>query len=226
MSATARFAEMAVRQRDLILKALDKDQACPKTKDRICQWELEGGFFPAGRTTRLLSLWMPRYGYGPFQRQFQAAVSEVAAANLGAFFLPKLERVKIAHEAILDVARSIYEQDGGELPLEEHCRALTDLIGVLPAIQTTKPQGEPAKRGIMPSARRKATSGPRPQNDDLFDYEAQALKKNPSLSDKEILEGFKKHRPSHSIFQASDPRAALRAARARRKKRQRLDDGS
>ncbi|HEY1379444.1 MAG TPA: hypothetical protein VGF55_21760 [Gemmataceae bacterium] len=79
-----------------------------------------------------------------------------------------------------------------------------------------------SKRGVDPplaKSRSKAKSGPRRQNDDLFEYESRELKKNPHLSDKEILAGFKKKHSDHPIFQATDPRAALRAARARRNKK-------
>jgi hypothetical protein len=65
--------------------------------------------------------------------------------------------------------------------------------------------------------RRKGTrrrSGPRNKNSDLLEF----ADRHHHLSDKEILAKFKKKLPNHSIFEASNPAAALRAARARRRK--------
>ncbi len=60
---------------------------------------------------------------------------------------------------------------------------------------------------------RSRRSGPRSKNSDLLEF----ADRHSDLSDKEVLAKFKKERPNHSIFEASNPRAALRAARARRR---------
>jgi hypothetical protein len=88
--------------------------------------------------------------------------------------------------------------------------ALSDLIG----------SGEagvelPAARGKTQRSR----SGPRPKNDALLDFVERELRKNAQLTDKEILDKFRKKHPKHPIFESNDPCAALRAARARRKRR-------
>jgi hypothetical protein len=87
---------------------------------------------------------------------------------------------------------------------ETNLRAWADLTGV-------PVQSEQAKQ--------KHRSGPRAKNDDLLAFAEAIRKKQPTLTDKEILNHFRKKHPTHSIFESQDPERSLRAARARNRRK-------
>jgi hypothetical protein len=63
--------------------------------------------------------------------------------------------------------------------------------------------------------------GRRPTNTLLLDFDEKQRRKNPKLTDKEVLAAFRMKHAKHPIFESDDPQAALRAARSRRKKKPR-----
>ena len=65
----------------------------------------------------------------------------------------------------------------------------------------------------------RAHMGRRSKNDKLLDFDENKRKKNPALTDKEVLAAFRKKYPNHPIFEAEDPEGAFRASRSRRKNR-------
>jgi hypothetical protein len=69
------------------------------------------------------------------------------------------------------------------------------------------------------SLRSQTRRGRRSTNADLLDFDENERRKNPNLTDKEVLTAFRKKRPNHPIFESADPEGALRAARSRRRKR-------
>ncbi|HTU93769.1 MAG TPA: hypothetical protein VMF69_27060 [Gemmataceae bacterium] len=90
---------------------------------------------------------------------------------------------------------------------------ITGIINQLPVDK----QPQEAVSGYRPST--SLRRGRRAKNDVLLDFDELERKKKPELTDKEILAAFRKKHPDHPIFDSEDPRAALRAARSRRKKK-------
>lgn len=90
------------------------------------------------------------------------------------------------------------------------------LAGIISLLPVDK-QPREALLGHRPST--SLRRGRRATNDILLDFDELERKKKPELADKEILAAFKKKYPDHPIFETEDPRAALRAARSRRKKK-------
>jgi hypothetical protein len=72
---------------------------------------------------------------------------------------------------------------------------------------------------LRPAQPTQSRRGRRPANDLLLDFDENARRERPSMTDKEVLDAFKKQHPRHPIFESDDPRGALRAARSRRKKK-------
>jgi hypothetical protein len=138
-SATARLIHLAIYQRDLIERALLHDRNCAKTQSRLKDWHAgRVCVVPMGRMIRLYGLWYPREGFGIFDRTYREAISEVGASGMGAFFLPKLERVKTAHEQLIYDARSAYDRsETTPLPsIVDHCHAVSDLSNHLSALNS------------------------------------------------------------------------------------------
>jgi hypothetical protein len=70
----------------------------------------------------------------------------------------------------------------------------------------------------------KTKPGPRSKNNSLLAFEEQLKKRNPHMTDADILEEFGKKFPNHPIFKTGDPKGALRAARSRKNKKKRAND--
>ena len=62
-------------------------------------------------------------------------------------------------------------------------------------------------------------TGPRPKNDNLLAFDEKVRAKDATLTDKEVIDLFRKKFPNHPVFQADDPRGALRAARLRQRRK-------
>jgi hypothetical protein len=148
-SAVRRLIELALVERDLLMNAVDDDRRSPEQQHKIDTWESEGGWFPPGKTTELLSEFQPRMGYSKFDQLYQEAVAEVMQTSAANYCLPKLEAVKSAHEKMLEDARRCYEHRCGTESLRshtEHCNALNGLMALMPGIEAAL---EPRTRGDL-----------------------------------------------------------------------------
>ncbi len=102
------------------------------------------------------------------------------------------------------------EESGGPTCWEAGLQQEQAALRQLPSPQVDSKTRKTAKQ---------ARPGRRAPNDNLLDFDETQRKKNPGISDKEILEAFRKKNKNHPIFESDDPRAALRAARSRRKRK-------
>ena len=72
---------------------------------------------------------------------------------------------------------------------------------------------------LKPKSPSKQKRGPRFKNSDLLAFDKQLRIRRPNLTDKEVLEEFRKKNPTHSIFECEDPEGSFRAARSRKNKK-------
>lgn len=127
-----RFAERAIRERDWLMQAVNTDKRDAKYQAKIANWS--NGFFPIGRTGRLLARLRPSTGYSKLDQAYQAAIAEAISAGLGAHLLPKLEEAIKAHEALLGAAKRAYERSLGTESFRcftAHCEAFNALIHII-----------------------------------------------------------------------------------------------
>jgi hypothetical protein len=131
---------LAICERDAILKALRDDRRSADIQQAIADWNAgrTDGIFPPGATTKLLNTLRPKRGYGRFQTAFQEANGAVIHSTVGSNLLPMLKAAYDAHIALLDEARSAYESSSTRLMTrEQHGRALTELIDITSSASKT-----------------------------------------------------------------------------------------
>jgi hypothetical protein len=155
-----------------------------------------------------------------------------------------------AHVAALKLGRKISRKIGaalsthGTLATEEARASVYTLFGYAPnprygglmlvscnfeawreAIESEADRA-PRVSSQKPRSTFRSRTGQRAKNDELLEFDESERKKNPNLTDKEVLAAFRKKHSKHPIFESDDPQAALRAARSRRKKKTSGHDGT
>lgn len=131
-SPCTRLCQVAIYERDLIAKALERDKADARLQAKIANHRR--GSFPPGRTIRLRQFFRSRYGVGRFDETYPLAVAQAAMSNMAETIYAKLEALRQAHAAFLDAAVQEYEGDGslaGAWPA--HLDATNDLVNLLEA---------------------------------------------------------------------------------------------
>jgi hypothetical protein len=128
------FAALASQERDAITEALQADLSDDQLQAQLTVLRSRGGdgWLPAGKTTRLLGEFRPRYGPGRFEQAYREANAEAIQTSASVLLLPRLEAVFQSHEQLLHDAQTAYESSLAEpASFEEHCRSLSSLVGLV-----------------------------------------------------------------------------------------------
>lgn len=130
-NAVSQFVTLVIQQRDDLCAALREDTADAETQRRIRNFGQVAGRFPSGKTTLLIAEFEPNNGFGAAAKAFHVANAAVRAAGVDRHFLPKLEAVHDAHQALLRSARLAFKKSRsfpGDDTFGEHGKAVCELL--------------------------------------------------------------------------------------------------